>query len=105
LLDQVITLEPTNQLALLDRGQAWSNLGQYPTARRDYETMLQIIPNDYRAYIALADLDERERHPAAAITNYELFLQYAPPNLREIDAVKARVQALKTKYSPPPKVR
>ena len=67
--------------------------------------MLQIIPNDYRAYIALADLDERERHPAAAITNYELFLQYAPPNLREIDAVKARVEALKTKDSPPPKVR
>jgi len=97
LLDQVIAQEPTNQLALLNRGQAWSSLGQYPTARRDYETMLQIIPNDYRAYIALADLDERERHPAAAITNYEFFLQYAPTNLHEIDLVKARVQALKAK--------
>jgi len=97
LLDQVITLEPTNQLALLNRGQAWSSLGQFPTARRDYETMLQITPNDYRAYIALADLDEREHHLEAAITNYDFFLQYAPTNLREIEIVKARVQALKAK--------
>jgi tetratricopeptide (TPR) repeat protein len=99
LLDQVLTLEPTNELALINRGQAWSNLGQYPTARRDYETMLQINPNDYRAYIALADLDERGQHPASAVTNYELFLQYAPPAMREIPSVKARVQALKARLA------
>jgi len=105
LLDQVITLEPTNDIALLNRGQAWSSLGQFPTARRDYETMLQITPNDYRAYIALADLDEHEHHLDAAITNYDFFLQYAPTNMREIAVVKARVQALKAKIAkgnPPP---
>ncbi len=97
LLDQVLETEPTNQIALLSRGEAWSSLGQYPTARRDYQTILQISPNDYRAYIALADLDEREHHLADAIAHYELFIQYAPPNLREVEAVRARVQALKTK--------
>lgn len=95
-LDQVLAMEPTNQIALLSRGEAWSSLGQYPTARRDYETVLQGSTNDFRAYIALADLDEREHHVAEAVTHYELFLQYAPPAMREIAAVKARVQALKT---------
>jgi tetratricopeptide (TPR) repeat protein len=99
LLDQILLLEPTNQIALLGRGQSWSSLGQFPTARRDFETLLQINTNDYRAYIALANLDEREHHPASAITNYELFLQYAPPAGREIEAVKARVRVLKTQAS------
>jgi len=97
LLDQAVNLEPTNQLALLNRGEAWTALGQYPTARRDFETMLQNTPNDYRAYIALADLEEREHHLDAALTNYELFLQYAPPAMRDNASIQARIKALKTK--------
>lgn len=97
LLDQAVTLEPTNQLALLNRGEAWSALGQYPTARRDFETMLQITPNDYRAYIALADLEERQHHLDAALTNYELFLQYAPAAMRDNAPIQARIKVLKAK--------
>ncbi len=94
LLDQVLAMEPTNQLALLNRGQAWRDLGQFPTARLDYQALRQINTNDYRAYYALGDMDDRERHPAAALTNYQLFLELAPPNLREVELVKARVKVL-----------
>jgi tetratricopeptide (TPR) repeat protein len=96
LLDEVITQEPTNEAARFNRGRAWTELGQLPTARQDFQTILQITPNDFRAYLALADLDDREHHPADAITHYESFLLYAPTNIAEIEAVKKRVQVLKT---------
>ena len=94
LLDQVLSQEPTNQMALLNRAQAWNNLGQFPMARRDYQTLLQINPDDFRVYFALAGMDERAQQTASAITNYQLFLKYAPPGVREIDGVKARLKAL-----------
>jgi hypothetical protein len=59
--------------------------------------VIQIIANPTNAlaaYYNLAKMDDQEQHPAAAITNYELFLKYAPPQLNEIPEVEARLKLL-----------
>jgi len=97
LLDQLVIETPTNNLALLNRGIARMNLGDTAGARRDFNAVIQIIANPTNAlaaYYNLAKMDDQEQHPAAAITNYELFLKYAPPQLNEIPEVEARLKLL-----------
>jgi tetratricopeptide (TPR) repeat protein len=94
LLTQALALNPTNNLALLNRGEAYGGLRQWDAARRDFNAVLQTLTNAYPAYLDLAKLAEQEHNSAAAVTNYQLFLKYAPPATREFAAVQAHLRAL-----------
>ena len=99
LLNQVLDNDPTNNRALLDRATAYRGLRQIPEARRDYNALRQASPTFFPVHYYLARLDEAESNAASAITNYELFLQKAPPNLKEVATAQARLAELKF---PPP---
>jgi tetratricopeptide (TPR) repeat protein len=94
-LDQLLTVDPTNAMALLNRGRAYRNTGQFAAARVDYNAVIQSATNAFSAYFDLAQMADLETNQPAAITNYELFLQYAPTNLDEIVVAESRLKALK----------
>jgi tetratricopeptide (TPR) repeat protein len=95
LLTQVLELSPTNHLVRLNRGTAYVNLGQWEAAGRDFTTIIQNVPNAFPAYFEMAKLADHQNNLALAMTNYELFLKYAPTNMAEIPMVQARVKELK----------
>jgi tetratricopeptide (TPR) repeat protein len=96
LLTQVLALDPTNQLVRLNRADAYCNLGQFAAARRDYQALIQAAPDAYPAYYALAKMADQEQNSAAAVTHYESFLKYAPPDRPEIPGIIARLKTLKS---------
>jgi tetratricopeptide (TPR) repeat protein len=96
LLDQVLANDPKNTKARLNRGAARRQIGQLAGAWSDFSAVIQTATNSYPAYLNLAELADQETNQAAAITNYALFLKYAPPNVREIGPVEARLRALQS---------
>jgi tetratricopeptide (TPR) repeat protein len=100
LLNEVLSEDPTNNLALLNRAIAYRSSYLFNAARRDYGAVIQANPKAFPAYYDLAQMDDAEFNVPAAMTNYELFLKYAPPNLQEIPEVQARLKQLQSSSSP-----
>jgi len=94
LLDQVLLADPNNIRARLNRGAARRQNGQLTAAWRDFSDVIQTATNAFPAYYNLAEIADQQTNPAAAITNYEMFLKYAPPNVREVAQAGARLKAL-----------
>jgi len=94
LLDQVLLADPNNIRARLNRGAARRQNGQLTAAWRDFSDVIQTATNAFPAYYNLAEIADQQTNPAAAITNYEMFLKYAPPNVREVAQAEARLKAL-----------
>lgn len=103
LLDQFLSLSPSNQLARLDRAIAYRRLNQFDQARQDYLVVIQNSTNAFPAYYDLAEMDFALTNLPSAITNYQLFLQCAPPQMKEIAKVKARLASLGVKLEAPGK--
>jgi tetratricopeptide (TPR) repeat protein len=97
LLDQLLSLDASNSVALLNRAIAYRGEGKRDAAQSDFEKVTQITPDAFQAYFSLAEMAEEKTNHAAAITNYELFLDYAPTNAPQIADAKARLEALTKK--------
>jgi len=100
-LTRLLVLEPTNTMARLNLGRAYRNTGQFAAARQDYAELIESVTNAasaFPAYFDLAEMADQETNYPTAITNYELFLQYAPTNLAEIAEAKKRLQGLQSNH-------
>jgi tetratricopeptide (TPR) repeat protein len=99
LLDQVLALSPGNSMALLLKANAYVALTNAAPAIQIFDQVLAAEPGNIRALLGRGaarrqqGAEAQTNHPAA-ITNYELFLKYAPPNLREVARVEKRLQDL-----------
>lgn len=96
-LTRLLELDPANTLARLNRARAYRNTGQLAAARQDDNEAIQSAANAtnvFSAYFDLAEMADQAANRPLAITNYELFLKYAPTNIMEIAEVKMRLKAL-----------
>lgn len=94
LLTGQIAQDPANSQLRLDRGVAYRRESQPEKARADFNFVILNSTNAYSAYYNLAEMADQETNRAAAVTNYELFLKYAPSSLGDITNAEARLRAL-----------
>jgi tetratricopeptide (TPR) repeat protein len=95
-LNQLLAEDPTNNLALLNRAIAYRSTYLFDAARRDYAAVIQANPGAFPAYYDLGQMDDAELNFSSAVTNYKLFLQYAPATVLEVPEVQKRLKQLLT---------
>ena len=81
-LSDAISLNPENELAYLNRGDAYYNLKQYEKAIEDYNKTIELDPENVIAYGRRGDAYGRLKQYESAIINYskaiDLDPEYAP---------------------------
>ena len=81
-LSDAISLNPENELAYLNRGDAYYNLKQYEKAIEDYNKTIELDPENVIAYGRRGDAYGRLKQYESAIMNYanaiDLDPEYAP---------------------------
>ncbi|MHB8520582.1 MAG: tetratricopeptide repeat protein [Limisphaerales bacterium] len=82
-LDRVLAVAAKNSepyiAAMLNRAIANLQIGQLDAAKRDYETLVQVVPNSYRVYFGLGEIAHQRKDASAETKYYELYLKYVPP--------------------------
>lgn len=86
-LTRVLQSEPKNEPARLNRAIANLQNGQLEEAEQDYETLLKLMPDYYRAYYGLGEIALKRKNTAAAIQNFEQYLKFGPPDTSETKKV------------------
>ncbi len=79
--EQVLKLTTDNDLLTLaraNRGYAEIALGQFDSAKQDFEAALKLQPNDAAAYLGLGMIAQRRRDWIAAARNFESALKIQP---------------------------
>lgn len=94
-LTHVLTLQPTNYIAMLYRAIANLRSDKLDAARQDYETLQRQFTNSYQVYFGLGELAYRRKETNAAIRHYESYLTNALPNSPESQLVITRLKELK----------
>ena len=85
--DKVLVLEPDNVLALIRRGQAFSQLGQTARGLVDLDRAIALSPSSSEAYLYRGLIHIRRDETAAALSDYDAALQRRP---RNVDALASR---------------
>ena len=93
-MNHLLTLEPKNQAARLNRAIALLQSGQLDAAREDYEVVLKDRPRYYGIYYGLGEIAWRQQRKADALEYYRKYLQYAPRGTAEYNEVLQRVKEL-----------
>ncbi len=97
LLTRAVDVDPSSQLARLNRAIACLRAGRDEEARQDYEYLIKLAPTAYRAYYGLTEVACRKQEWSTALDNCELYLRHAPPNTAEYAAMQQRLLELKKK--------
>jgi tetratricopeptide (TPR) repeat protein len=95
-LSQVLAIESKNDAALMNRAIAYLQSGKLDEAEADYQKLLDLVPRMHAAYYGLGEIADQRKNTQKAISFFESFLKYAPPNTVEIKAVEERLRVLKT---------
>jgi tetratricopeptide (TPR) repeat protein len=85
--DKVIALEPANTTALVRRGDAYSQLGDFGHAMADLNRALQLDPANPTAYVVRGLANDRRGQPALALQDFGAALRLNP---RAADALRNR---------------
>jgi tetratricopeptide (TPR) repeat protein len=94
-LTRVLESEPKNEPARLNRAIANLQNDRLDDAQRDYETLLKLMPDYYRAFYGLGEIAIKRKDTAAAIRNFEQYIKFAPPNTSETKKVSALLNELR----------
>ena len=107
-LNRVIAAEPKNDAARVDRAIALMQSGQWDAAKADYEILLDLVPHFYRAYYGLGQIAYLKKDARTAIKNFELYLKYAPRDMKgkpldvkEAQSVTQKLQGLQSGAAAP----
>ncbi|MBU6402050.1 MAG: tetratricopeptide repeat protein, partial [Verrucomicrobia bacterium] len=104
-LDRILALAPKNSesyvAALLNRAIANLQTERLDASQRDYEALLNVIPDSYRLYYGLGEIAYRKKDAAAVKKYYDLYLRFVPPattpeQIKERNLVSQRLKELKT---------
>ncbi len=85
--DKVLVLEPDNVLALIRRGQAFSQLGQTARGLVDLDRAIALSPNSSETYFYRGLIHGRRNETEAALSDYDAALERSP---RNVDALAGR---------------
>jgi len=94
-LSRVLESEPKNEPARLNRAIANLQDGRLDDAEKDYDTLLKLMPDYYRAYYGLGEIARQRKDSAAAIRNFEQYMKFAPPNTSETKKVSALLNEMR----------
>jgi tetratricopeptide (TPR) repeat protein len=96
-LNQIMELQPGNPTALLNRGIAEFQLNQFEAAKNDYKTLRKLLPHQsYVVDYGLAEIADRQKHPAEEIRCLKRYLNSAPDDQPEYQQVKQRLKKLES---------
>ena len=90
--DEVLALQPGNVLALIRRGQAFSQLGQTARGLVDLDHAIALSPSSSQAYFYRGLIHGRRNDTAAALEDYDAALQRNPHNVHAL-ASRAAIHA------------
>jgi tetratricopeptide (TPR) repeat protein len=83
-LDKVLVLEPDNVLALIRRGQAYSQLGETGRGLVDLDRAIALAPYSSQAYFYRGLIYGRRDETAAALSDYDVAVQRGPYNVEAL---------------------
>ena len=95
-LTKVITADPGNAIARLNRAIAYFREEDYENSALDYRAAAEIEPNHHAIFFGLGRIAEAEGDVATAITNFERYLESAPKNTDEYKKVTDDLLKLKS---------
>jgi tetratricopeptide (TPR) repeat protein len=94
-LTTLLADQPANPSLRLSRAIALYKTGRLAAAREDYQAALQLGGHPFQAYLGLAEIARQSNEAAVAITNYELFIRYAPADTLELEEAQNHLKELK----------
>ncbi|MCF8531684.1 MAG: tetratricopeptide repeat protein [Reyranella sp.] len=86
-LDKTLALEPDNVLALIRRGQAFSELGETARGLVDLDRAIALAPSSSQAYFYRGLIHSRRNETAAALSDYDAAVERSAIN---VDALTSR---------------
>ncbi len=98
ILTRLLSVQTNNNSRLtvqFNRAIAYLHSDQLDQAKQDYEVLAKANPKVYQIYYGLGEIAYRQKDPAAAVKNYELYLANAPAGTHEAEFVNTRLQGLK----------
>jgi tetratricopeptide (TPR) repeat protein len=94
-LDVLLQRQPDNKAGLLSRAIAEVESKNYTAAKRDYYTLLKLVPESvYAVYYGLTEVATKEKDHDAALKNCRLYLKYAPKTTPEYKKMQERLAEL-----------
>jgi tetratricopeptide (TPR) repeat protein len=76
--DWVLERDPKNVAALYYRAYVFEKQHRYKFARKDYETMLRIVPGNFNGQLGLALLCQKDMRPSEAMDRLNILIQQYP---------------------------
>ena len=76
--DWVLERDPNNVAALYYRAYVFEKQHRYKFARKDYETMLSIVPGNFNGQLGLALLCQKDMRPSEAMDRLNILIQQYP---------------------------
>jgi Flp pilus assembly protein TadD len=98
-LDRAITLDPKNEVAVLNRAIAYLRLGRLDRAETDYLLLEKTHTNQFQIQYGLGEIAWQRKDTNEAIRRYQRYLTNAPPDSAEAKLVAERLSRLKGKKS------
>lgn len=76
--DKVLERDPKNVAALYYRAYVYEKQHKYKFARKDYETMLSIVPNNFNGQLGLALLCQKDMRSSEAMDRLNILIEQYP---------------------------
>ena len=76
--DKVLERDPKNVAALYYRAYVYEKQHKYKFARKDYETMLCIVPNNFNGQLGLALLCQKDMRSSEAMDRLNILIEQYP---------------------------
>ena len=95
--DWVLERDPKNVAALYYRAYVFEKQHRYKFARKDYETMLRIVPGNFNGQLGLALLCQKDMRPSEAMDRLNILIQQYPDSAVAY-AARAGIEADKGLY-------
>ena len=76
--DWVLERDPQNVAALYYRAYVFEKQHRYKFARKDYETMLSVVPGNFNGQLGLALLCQKDMRPSEAMDRLNILIQQYP---------------------------
>ncbi len=93
-LSRVIALQTNSYDALFNRAVAYLNIGDFKSARSDYEQLAAAYPKSFQVAYGLGEIAWQQRDTNAAVQHYGVYLENAPTNSAEFKMIRSRLATL-----------
>lgn len=93
-LSRVLAADAMNLFARLNRAIAYFRLGDLVNAKQDYQAVAEKVTNHHSVHFGLGRIAEAEGDKEAAIQHFQRYLEVAPKETAEFEAVSSDLEKL-----------